>query len=54
MRNKDDLDSLIIKNRLGSIITRDNSMKFGNGKFKIMGRKLRKKLALKLNPVEMV
>lgn len=43
MKNKDGLDSLICKNRLGPIITRDNSVRFVNGKFEISEGRLRAK-----------
>ena len=50
MKTKDGLDSLIYKNRLGAIMTRDNCVRNQEGEFVITGRKLREKLAPKKNP----
>ena len=50
MKTKDGLDSLLYKNRLGAILTRDNSVRDQEGKFVITGQKLREKLAPKKNP----
>ena len=43
MKTKDGLDSLLYKNRLGAVLTRDNSVKYREGEFEITGRKLRAK-----------
>ena len=50
MKTKDGLDSLLYKNRLGAVLTWDNSVKYRDGEFEITGRKLRAKLAPKKNP----
>ena len=50
MKTKDGLDSLLYKNRLGAVLTRDNSDKYCEGEFEITGRKLRAKLVPKKNP----
>ena len=50
MKTKDGLDSLLYKNRLGSVMTRDNSVMYRDNEFEITGRKLREKLAPKKNP----
>ena len=49
MKSKDGLDSLLQRNRLFPIITRDNSVRYIDGEFDIRGRKLRDKLAPKTN-----
>ena len=49
MKYKEGLDNLLYKNRLDSVTTRDNSVRFDSGKFEIRGRKLRDKLAPKKN-----
>ena len=45
MKTKDGLDSLLYKNRLGAVLTRDNSVMYRDNEFEITGRKLREKLA---------
>ena len=50
MKTKDGLDSLMYKNRLGAVITRDNSVMYRDNEFEISGRRLREKLAPKKNP----
>ena len=49
MKHKEGLDDLLLKNKLQSIITRDNSVSFQSGEFHITGRRLRDKLAPKKN-----
>ena len=49
MKNKDGLDSLIYKNRLGAVNSRDNCVEYVDGEFEISGRKLRLKMAPKPN-----
>ena len=50
MKTKDGLDSLLYKNWLGAVLTRDNSAGFRDGEFEITGRKLRAQLSPKKNP----
>ena len=50
MKTKDGLDSLLYKNKLAAILTRDNSVRYQEGEFVITGQKLREKLAPKKNP----
>ena len=49
MKYKEGLDDLLLKNKLQSIITRDNSVSYQSGEFQITGIKLRDKLAPKKN-----
>ena len=49
MKHKEGLEDLLLKNKLQSITSRDNSVSFESGEFQITGRKLRDKLAPKKN-----
>ena len=49
IKYKEGLDDLLLRNKLKSIITRDNSVSYQSGEFRISGRKLREKLAPKVN-----
>ena len=49
IKYKEGLDDLLLRNKLKSIITRDNSVSYQSGEFRISGRKLREKLAPKAN-----
>ena len=49
MKHKEGLDDLLLKNKLQSITSRDNSVRFETGEFQITGRRLREKLAPKKN-----
>ena len=49
MKHKEGLDNLLLKNKIDSITSRDNSVRFESGEFQIKGRKLREKLAPKKN-----
>ena len=49
MKQKEGLDDLLLKNKIHSITSRDNSVNYASGEFQIHGRKLRDKLAPKKN-----
>ena len=49
MKQKEGLDDLLLKNKIHSITSRDNSVNYASGEFQIQGRKLRDKLAPKMN-----